>query len=501
MSLYEQFQDEQVATPTGGLYAQFLKDREKINQPSLLSRTITGVKDYAQKSAETIPTFLGALRSPWQTLQKAPSIFTESLMAGEKKAGEGLYDIVKTPGVANKVAGTAKLISGLAEAAFSPITGLFHLAENTPGLKQVADTINIPFTAAGFAGAWSSGKAIDWIPEKVVSKESKDIFKQSVQEVGSLAAQILIGGKLMREIEKRTSKGKVVTPEEAKKIIVKAQEEAHQVMINTPGTRYAAYRQSQGYEPYLAEGELPVIQMGAKSKETLPVINIGEKSSKVKSELRYEPIIQPKSIFEQFKAEVKKTPTSELRVNPVVESKIEITGEEAVNTRAKKLLESAVEKKLIEAVDTGEIPTHSRMNMAEQAKLATDLIETNRQQALDIALGKEPSSGGVLPESVYTALEIRAIKEGDVELMRQLKNSQLPTLAGQALKALDSADPYSPVKIMRDIQKAREVAVEKKTNKKVVEQKAQVVKEIKDKIPKVKKQTWEEFLEEIKCNY
>jgi hypothetical protein len=439
MSLYEQFQNEQVAAPTGGLYAQYLKDKEKVNQPSYLSRAISGVKDYAQSSAATVPTFLGALRHPWDTVQKTTSVFSEPLMAGEKKAGEGLYQVVAEPGVANKVAGTAKLISGLAEAAFSPITGLFHIAENTPGLKQVADTINIPFTVAGFAGAWSTGKAVDWIPESIVSKESKDIFKGAVQEVGSLVAQIVIGGKIMKEIEVRTSKGEVVTPEIAKEVVDKVKSE-------TASNPITAEKSTVGYEQFQQE-------MGQKAVEIKPQ--------------------QP----------------------------LEITGEQVINSRAKTLLEASVEKKLIEAVDTGEIPTHTRMNMAEQAKIATDLIETDKAKALDIALGRDVAPSNVLPESVYTALEIKALRDGDVELIRQLKNSQLPTMAGQALKALDSADPYSPVKVMRDIQKAREVAVEKKTSKKVTEEKVKVVKEIKEKIPKVKKETWEEFLDNIKCNY
>lgn len=444
MSIYDQYLSEKNTNnqSTGTIYSQYLADKKAQQGPSLISKVFSGIKDYANESANTATNFLDAVKSPWKTIQKTPSLFTEPLMAAEQKAGEGLATITNNYGmdktsIPEKIAGTAKLITGLAESAFSPVTGLFHLADSTPGLKQVADTINIPFTAAGFAGSWGTGKVIDWIPDSIVSKESKDIIKQPLQEAGSLASQIFIGGKIMKGIEEKISKRETITPESTKKLV-----------------------------------------------------------DTVKTEIKNNPKIieKPKvSVYEQYKNDVQKI--SENR-----NLKTEILGEnKVINTRAKILEESAIERKLTEGFK--ELQTHTQMNMAEQARLASDFIQSDLKKAKEIALGNSPSINGVLPESIYTALEIKAIRDGDVGLIKELVQSKLPTYSGQALKALDSVDPNSPVKIMRDITKAREETVKKRTGKDVAEEKVKVVKEIKEKIPKVKKQTWDQFLEEIKCSY
>ena len=108
---------------------------------------------------------------------------------------------------------------------------------------------------------------------------------------------------------------------------------------------------------------------------------------------------------------------------------------------------------------------------------------------------------GILPEAIYTAMEIKAIKEGDVATLKELSNSTIPTTAGQALKALDSADPNSPVKIMRDIQEFREAKAEKKTGKNKQQSTKDMVNEIRKEVQKSvsKRQSWDSFIKEIQC--
>jgi hypothetical protein len=172
-----------------------------------------------------------------------------------------------------------------------------------------------------------------------------------------------------------------------------------------------------------------------------------------------------------------------------------------INTRAATLMEAAVEKKLTEAL--GELPTHNRINMREQRQSAMDFIENNPSEALRVAKGDALPPKGVLPESIYTAMEIRAMRDGDVATIRELASSKVPTAAGQSFKALDSADPNSPVKILRDIKAVREAKLTKRTaetpRKAMLREVESITKEIRRSASK--RETWEEFIQQITCNY
>jgi hypothetical protein len=140
------------------------------------------------------------------------------------------------------------------------------------------------------------------------------------------------------------------------------------------------------------------------------------------------------------------------------------------------------------------------MSMADQAGRAIDFIERSPSQAMRVIRGEE-APRGILPEALYTALEIKAIKNGDVAMLKELANSNVPTAAGQALKALDSADPNSPVAIIRGVQRNREAKIETKTGKTKPQATRDVVSEIQKEVKKnsSKRPTWEEFIREITC--
>ena len=475
MSLYDQYLKEKPKA-TESLYSKYLQEKENRGKPS---KFVQGIKDYAQASAATIPTLINAVKHPWETIKKAPSLFTEPMVSGIKKAGGGLATIFDNYGMTpktttpEKVAGVANTISGLAESAFSPITGLFTLASNTPGLKQVADTISIPFNAAGFVGSWSSGKAIDWIPDSVLPPESKEIIKAPIQEVTGLAFMVLVGGKIMKRVGEMSSKGKTITPEDARKIVVESQAEAHQIAISTPGTRYAEYRKQMGYEPYTPEGELPIIQMGAKAKETLPTIQIGEKTPKVKGDLIYEPIVTSKTpVFERYKAEksvgISKPQTDISRTSLKVQ---EQAGKAGIN------------------VPTADLARIERMKLADEAIKARDLVKSEIETAKDI-INKEPDT--IRAGSVFGELKKKAIAEGDANLVLELARSKVGTEAGQALKAFDDGVRLDadPVQAIKDI---------KAKNAPVVEKELREVKPKLPKIEKVKSDVWNDFITNLTC--
>ena len=261
------------------------------------------------------------------------------------------------------------------------------------------------------------------------------------------------------------------------------------------------------------------IPLGAKGKSALPTIQIGVP---IKSPYQYEPIVQngflnnvdvpkastassvrPKTAtrsttipkVENTAPTVAEAP--KMPVSPMETAAKTLAPNEAPNTRAITLEKAAVAQKLTEGL--GKLPTHDQMSMTDQANLAYDYARANPEHAMQVAMGDSLPPNHILPESIYTAMEIKAIREGDVATLRNLANSKVPTRAGQSFKALDSSDPNSPVKIMRDIKNAREAVAEKKSGKTA---KKDTVNEIKKeiKVNVSKRPTWEEFTKNLTCN-
>ena len=108
---------------------------------------------------------------------------------------------------------------------FSPITGAFTIVENIPGAKQVADVISLPFRAIGSATSLTIGEIIDNIPDSILSKKTKEIIKQPLQEAGATVTEIALGGKTMDIISKKITKGEKITPEVAQKAVEQAKKE------------------------------------------------------------------------------------------------------------------------------------------------------------------------------------------------------------------------------------------------------------------------------------
>ncbi len=190
--------------------------------------------------------------------------------------------------------------------------------------------------------------------------------------------------------------------------------------------------------------------------------------------------------------EVIKTPSGvpeSVKVTP-----ISGTGETKVRGLAQGVEEKAVESKLTSSL--GDLPEYKVVNMKDQALKATDILNKDYEQAKRIATGKELPPEGVLPESVYVAVENRALKEGDVQTIKDLAtNSSLTTEAttmGQRIRTLAERNPDSPVSAIRDISEIRKVKAEKNLG---------VIKnQIKSAITKGQtKQTWSEFVDSIVC--
>jgi hypothetical protein len=196
-------------------------------------------------------------------------------------------------------------------------------------------------------------------------------------------------------------------------------------------------------------------------------------------------------------------PTSkELTYQPVEQIPLQ-TPEIKTSKLAQGVEQKAIEKKLTDGF--GGLPEYAKVNVADQAKAASDLLSANREKAINIAMGHELPPEGILPESVFVAVENHAIQTGDVELLRNLATaSSLPTEAtgmGQRIRMLAERDPNSAVTAMQKVMKIKEEAATKKYGD-LTKVKQKIKNQIKTEITKAapKAKDWASFIDEIKCS-
>lgn len=161
----------------------------------------------------------------------------------------------------------------------------------------------------------------------------------------------------------------------------------------------------------------------------------------------------------------------------------------------------AITNKLADKQDDFDMVTMPRMKMQDQARQALELVSKDRQKALSIALGKTAPEGNLKPGSVFTALREEAMKEGDIETLRRLTKSTVASETAQELKAFDTFEPNDPVKTIRQVQKFLQTRAEKNTRIDVIKEKTKIASQIKKEIKPVKRETWEGFINNLKCNY
>ncbi len=411
---------------------------------------------------------------------------------------------------ADKFNASGKAILSLAGIAFSPVSVPLQAATTLPVVGYAADVINKVFGAIGVAGGDITEQSLQGLP---ISQETKTKITPLIKEIGSLSAQIIAGKTGGDAIGKLTDKSKAVAAEVHKDVISQSTE--NKIPISTPGTRYADYRASQGYEPYADPNTLPVIQMGKKSSDSsLPTIQIGAKNSKSSNGLTYEPVSPPsspiQSLADNSEPITRVVPTSNTlpatdvaaRTAPTIES----------STRQSGLAKTAEAISVAKDIETnfGELPTYTSRNMTEAASKAIDFIESNPGAARAVLEGKSAPPEGLLYGDVYSALSRKAFNEGDAALIKDLATSKtandIATAYGQNVKAFDTGLEHNPVTAVKEVIQAREQGATMKSGsmfKKgdIEKEKVKVVDTIKQEIKKTKvtKQTWESFVKELQC--
>jgi len=181
---------------------------------------------------------------------------------------------------------------------------------------------------------------------------------------------------------------------------------------------------------------------------------------------------------------------------------IEGTGEIKTRGLARGVEQKAIEKKLTESF--GDLPEYKTVSMKDQAKKASDLLTENPSKAKRVAMGEELPPEGILPESVFVAVEDSAIAAGDAVTLRALATqsnlTSEATVMGQRIRTLAERNPESPVTAIADIAKARQKSVKgmvKDTGKEIETVSKQIGESIKKTLPK--RGDWVKFIESIRC--
>ena len=212
---------------------------------------------------------------------------------------------------------------------------------------------------------------------------------------------------------------------------------------------------------------------------------------------------QPPEKQAEILAAIKNHPNPEKFAKPESAGKLgAVESQGPTHTRG---LSAGVEQKAIEHKLTkslGDLPEYKQVNMKDQAKFSSELLALDPNKAIKIALGRVDPPSHILPESVFTAVENRALEQGDIGLIKQLAHSSRATQAtvmGQRIRALAERNPDSAVGAIRQVASKRARAAEKKLGKSVDEALKETAGKIKEQIKKPTRQDWESFIKELRC--
>jgi hypothetical protein len=180
---------------------------------------------------------------------------------------------------------------------------------------------------------------------------------------------------------------------------------------------------------------------------------------------------------------------------------------ETFNGNAPSGLGKSIETKAIEAELTKgfqDVAGYDASTIKEQAQLSSDLINSGIENARAVVKGNQPLPPRLRGSALIVAMEDYLTKHPNAEIAHELANSPLTSAVSQAgseLGLMQNRVEDSITAKFQEIKKARESRVEKYSGKSVSKTKNDIIKEIKSKTPKIQKQTWSEFVEQIKCNY
>lgn len=177
-----------------------------------------------------------------------------------------------------------------------------------------------------------------------------------------------------------------------------------------------------------------------------------------------------------------------------------VEGTGAVRQRG--LAASVVRKAVANKLDLGlsDVPEYRQISMADQSARAVALLEQDPALARRVALGEVPAPDGLLPESVFVAVENAAIEAGDVATIRDLATrsdlTAQATQMGQRIRALGERDPESPVAAIKEVITVRMGGaknVPRATEETIAAIRAQLAKS------SISREAWASFVDSLRC--
>lgn len=438
MSLYDQYQKEQKKS-TGGLYDEYVKSQAPAQPKVPFS---TKVKDLAVRGNALSTDML-------RSLLRAPARAVTNLV--------NVQEIAK----------------GKPET--EPFTGKF-LGEvkplgNRKGFSQeaIVDAIG---GGAELASYLPAGRA--------VTSGWKGLIKPLIKE-GGLGG---FSGSAGYELQKNAKTGEDIS---GKNIVFGT----GAGMILAPLIGVASRGVSK-----VTRGTKPIGEIGSNVKpdtSALPVLEAGASSPTVDQDLMTS-IIRNGKNSPEVRAKVNE-------VAPRFEPKqVEAPGDTITPALSSRVEADAVEKGLISRFEN--LPEARTMNMKEQARQSTELVNTNYEQAKRVAMGRENPPGDLRDASVFEAVKQKAIQDQDVQTLKELATeSTIPsklTAYGQEIKAADNmVDSNDPVELMQSVIQSRKKGADVKLRKEKIKELVVVRTNVKKNLPT--KEDWATFISSIEC--
>ena len=180
------------APSAGGGFAAFAVKPESQSDFLGIKNPDTYISDALKQVSETV-------QHPIKAVESAVGAGVEAVTGAFSNFAEATQKALapETQGPAQRTANILHGIGSAAQVVFSPISAAFSAAEKLPVLKEAADILQIPFAVTGKIGSFAADTFVDVLP---IDQKSKDILKPAFEEIGALAGQIILGGKVMKFI-------------------------------------------------------------------------------------------------------------------------------------------------------------------------------------------------------------------------------------------------------------------------------------------------------------
>ena len=404
---------------------------------------------------------------------------------------------------------------GGVNAVLSPISGAIEGVSHIPVLGYAGDAVNKLFSVIGRGGSTLAGGAVDALP---VSQATKDKIKPLAEEIGALAAQVIVGkggADVAVKIKAKQSEITTHVAEDVKKNpppdggVPTAVPQAVPVQGLVDSTGLLDIRtamtnlEKQGY----SQGQVSAIMGQVIHKNNTGRFSpkeIGDVASQMAPET---PLVSNATIKDNpnFRGGIKQTEAQLITPTKTVDNpvgSVDNTTPTAVSGLAQSVRDKAVEAGITN--DLAHLPEFNTINRADQATRANQLIDSNIELARKVINGSENAPDGIHPIAIWRALEQKAIADKNSGMITELAQSpvtQSISRSAQDLGLLVGREA-SPVDAIMAINNLRETKAVKANKVKDIKQvKTAEVEKIKQEIKKVspKKAEWGEFIKSIQC--